>query len=82
MAYNRKNLLKKIYFVQQYTLKMQKKGVSNARIHKNIEKVYPMTIATFYNYLATNAKAELRAMKVDFDKLNEESIFFNSIIPE
>lgn len=82
MAYNRINHLKKIYFVQQYTLLMQKKGVKNTRIHKNIAKIHPMTLATFYNYLAVNAKAELRALKVDFKKLEEESKIFNSAIPE
>lgn len=81
MAYNRKNLLKLIFFVQEYTLKMQKKGISNSRIHQNLSNVYPMTIQTFYNYLGTNAKAELRAMDMNFEELKKGSDYINSIIP-
>jgi len=82
MAYNNLNHYKQIYFIQQYTLKMQKKGIKNVRIHENLSKVYPMTIQTFYSYLAQNVKAKLRAMKVDFNELKKESEYINSIIPE
>lgn len=82
MAFNNLNLHKKIYFIQEYAIKMQKRGISNVRIHKNIIKVYPITIQTYYNYMGRNVKKELRALNVDFEELKKESNYINSIIPE
>jgi len=64
MAYNKRNLYLKIIEIQDIVLKGQKRGDSQKEIFYNeIEKVYFISMRTFYNYLDINAKAELK--KID-----------------
>lgn len=82
MARNKLNKYILIYFVQEYTLKMQNKGLTKKRIYENILYVYPMSRNTFYNYLNVNVRKALRAMNVDMSELKKRSDYINSIIPE
>lgn len=64
MGYNRRNILKRIIEVQNITLKHTKRGVSQKWVYENI--IFPrfyLSPATYYNYLSTNAKAELRKLE-------------------
>lgn len=64
MAYNKRNLYMKVIEIQNIVLAGQKRGDTQKEIYWTlIEPVYHISIATFYNYLAMNAKAEL-------DKIN------------
>jgi len=62
--YNRKNILRRILWVQEVTLEHTRKGVTQQWIYDNI--IYPrfsVSIRTYYNYLGTNAKAEMRKLQ-------------------
>lgn len=64
MAYNNKNLLKRIVDIQNIYLKYRDQGVTGEYIYANY--VYPnyrISRKTFYNYLARNAKKELTDLK-------------------
>ena len=64
MAYNRKNLLLKIIDIQETTLEMKQRGVSQKWIYENvISKKYNISLSTFNNYLAINAKRELKELE-------------------
>ena len=64
MAYNKRNLYIKVVEIQNIVLIGQRRGDTQKEIFwKEIEPVYHISIATFYNYLAINAKAELERMK-------------------
>ena len=72
MGYNRRNLLIKILEVQSIYLEHSKRGVTGKWIFN--ELIYPkykISRATFYNYLATNAKKELK----ELDEACEEKEF-------
>lgn len=63
MGYNRRNILKRIVEVQNITLEHTKRGSTQKWVYENI--IYPrflISIATYNNYLAVNAKAELKKM--------------------
>lgn len=77
-----KNILEKIYIIQEYTKMQQAKGIPNTRIVQNISFVYPISMPTFYNYMGINAKAQLRAMNTDFEALETRLEAIISIIPE
>lgn len=63
MAYNKRNLYLKIIEIQDIVLKGQKRGDLQKEIFYNeIEKVYFISMRTFYNYLDINAKAELKKL--------------------
>lgn len=64
MGYNRRNILKRIIEVQNITLEYTKRGVTQKWVYENI--IFPrfyLSPATYYNYLAVNAKAELRKLE-------------------
>ncbi|MBB4034874.1 hypothetical protein GGR21_000761 [Dysgonomonas hofstadii] len=64
MAYNKRNLYLKVIEIQDKVLAGQKRGDTQKEIfYKEIEPVYHISIATFYNYLAMPAKAELAKMQ-------------------
>jgi hypothetical protein len=64
MAYNKRNLYIKVIEIQDIVLAGQKRGDTQKDIfYKEIEPVYHISIATFYNYLATPAK--MRLLKLD-----------------
>ena len=63
MAYNRKNLLKRIIDIQKITLEHKQKGSTQIWIYENlIKERYCISEATYNNYLATNAKKELNEL--------------------
>ena len=69
--YTNRNKLKVIYIFQEYYLEKKKLGITAKRIWENVCLVYPMDKATFYNYLAVNARAKLKDFETDFDELNK-----------
>lgn len=77
MGYNRRNILKRIIEVQNITLEHTKRGVSQKWVYEHV--IFPrffLSPATYYNYLAVNAKAELKKLeeaetaqlRIEFDK--------------
>ncbi|MBN2868786.1 MAG: hypothetical protein JXK08_08955 [Flavobacteriaceae bacterium] len=63
MAYNRKNLLLKIIDIQQTTLEMKQRGVTQKWIYENaIREKYQISYRAFNNYLGVNAKKELKEL--------------------
>jgi len=64
MAYNRKNLLLKIIDIQEITLKLKEKGTTQQWIYDNvIREKYHISLGCFNNYLAVNAKKELKELE-------------------
>lgn len=64
MAYNRKNILKRIIEIQETTLSNTKKGISQKWVYDNlILPRYCISESTYYNYLSTNAKKEINDME-------------------
>lgn len=64
MGYNRRNILKRIIEIQEITLEHTRRGVSQKWVYEHV--IYPrfyISSATYYNYLAVNAKAELRKLE-------------------
>lgn len=64
MAYNRLNILSRIIDVQNITIEHTSRGVTQQWVYDHV--IYPqyrISIGTYYNYLATNAKAELRKLE-------------------
>jgi hypothetical protein len=63
MPYNRKNKLRLIITIQNITLEHTQKGVTQEWVYKNIILPrYCVSKRTYYSYLATPAKQELKAM--------------------
>lgn len=74
MAYNRVNILNRIIDVQNITIEHTKRGVTQQWVFEHV--IYPkyfISIGTYYNYLACNAKAELR--KIEADKAKQLVLF-------
>lgn len=64
MSYSRINLLRKILIIQQIYTTHNKQGVSNEFIFTHyIEPNYFISKASFYRYLAVNAKKELKKLE-------------------
>jgi hypothetical protein len=82
MAYNRKNLLKRIVEIQEIYLKFQTKGMSGTWIHINIiQPNYHITRRTLSSYLSVNARRELREISSDNilnDVINEAKTKFEN----
>lgn len=69
MGYNKRNLLIKILDVQTIYMEHSKRGATGKWIFN--ELIYPkfrISRATFYNYLATNARKELRELDENYEK--------------
>jgi hypothetical protein len=76
MAYNRKNLLKDILWVQEVYKEKQALGINNRRILKdyiNIPGRKPISERTLYYYLEVSPKVELR--KIEENEKRQLSIF-------
>jgi len=68
MAYNRRNLLKRLIEIQDITLKHTVQGISQAWVFRNlIRDKYHISRPTFDSYMSINAKKDLR----DMDDKNE-----------
>lgn len=64
MAYNRENFLKGVLIIQEIYLQHCDSGLSNREIFKRyINSSYPMSERTFYEYLALNARKELKELR-------------------
>ncbi len=64
MAYNRKNILKRIVDIQNTVLEHTNKGVSQEWVYNNIiAPNYRVSRSTFYSYLSVNAKLELKKLE-------------------
>ncbi|MDD4747137.1 MAG: hypothetical protein PHW19_07635 [Salinivirgaceae bacterium] len=76
MAYNRENILRRIIDIQEITLQHTREHGSTQQwvYETKIFPLYRISIGTFYNYLATNAKAELRFL----EKRKEEQRAINA----
>ncbi len=61
MAYTKRNLLRRIIDIQDATLEHTRKGVTQEWVYTNIIfPQYRISRRTFYSYLGTNAKSELK----------------------
>jgi len=61
MAYNKKNLLKRVIEIQNIVLEYRNSGVSQRWVYENvIRERYLIGLSTFNKYLARNAKSELK----------------------
>lgn len=64
MAYNPRNLLVKIIEIKAIVSEYRRKGSTQRWIYHNLVKEkYHISEATFNNYLARNAKRELRELE-------------------
>jgi hypothetical protein len=64
MAYNNRNLLKKIVVIQDITLQEKQRGASQVWIFENlIKEQYCISMSTYSRYLSINAKADLKRIK-------------------
>ncbi len=64
MGYNKINHLKKIIEVQTITLDYKSRGINQEWIYINvIAPRFYISRGTFYNYLAINAKKELKGLQ-------------------
>lgn len=65
MAYNSKNLLRKIIEIQNIYMEHKAKGVTGKFIFENLIKPnYHIGMTTFKNYLGRNAKRELKVILI------------------
>ncbi len=75
------NKLKIVYFIQEYTKLRQSKGIPNTRIIKNLSVLYPISSTTFYNYMGSNAKSQLRLAGIIPESLDKQkNIIVNLIL--
>ena len=69
MAYNNRNVLKRMVRVQDIVLEHKKCGVTQLYVYeKVIEPMFHISYSTFNRYLAYPAKLELRKEKQQQDK--------------
>lgn len=72
MAYNRENLLKKIIEIQDIVLAHQNRGVQQKWVYENVVKDrYHISYSCFNDYLAINAKAQLKELLAQKEKQKE-----------
>lgn len=69
MAYSKENRLQRIIDIQELYMKHSKNHegcASDAWIYENLVKpVYRISLRTFYTYLGTNAKREIKELQKD-----------------
>lgn len=64
MAYNRKNFLTTVLFVQEFYTEQHERGIPNTKIVENLKAHnIHISLATFYNYLQTPAKRDLKRIE-------------------
>lgn len=64
MAYNRKNILKRVIEIQSLTLEQTNRGVTQEWVFNNIVfPTYLISRATYYRYLGMNAKKQLKEIE-------------------
>lgn len=63
MAYNRENILQRIIDIQNITLEYTSKGVTQEYVFTTyIKPLYRISRSTYYAYLSTPAKLELKGI--------------------
>ncbi len=63
MSYNRRNILQRMIDIQNIVLAHGERGVTQEWVYENeIYPLYKISRRTFYDYLGTNAKAELKKL--------------------
>jgi len=78
MAYNRKNVLNRIIDIQTITLQHTSQGVTQKFVYENyIKPVYHISRATYYQYLGTNAKRDLKQL-FEIEKQQTQLNLFNN----
>lgn len=74
MAYNRKNKLQLIIDIQNITLEQTAKGVTQEHVYNTlIFPVYHISRRTYYSYLRSTAKADLK--KIETNKARQMALF-------
>ncbi len=76
MAYNRKNLYKKIIEIQNLVLEKKRENEDlyyKEIFHQFIEKQYHISYRTFNSYMGINAKRELK--KLELQEQNQIKLF-------
>ncbi len=74
MAYNRKNHLKTVLFVQEFYLEQNKKGIPNTRIIEDLKQHnIHISQSTFYDYLTIPAKKQIKELQ---QKEKQQGVLF------
>lgn len=74
MPYNRKNKLRLIIAIQNITLEHTQKGVTQEWVYMNIILPrYCISKRTYYSYLATPAKQELKTLNIKSEAIASPS---------
>lgn len=69
MAYNRRNLLTRVGWIQDITLEHTRRGVTQEWVYNNIIfPTYRISRRTYYNYLSINARKELGKLLAASDR--------------
>lgn len=80
MAYNRRNFLTKVVRIQQITVEHTQRGVSQEWLfHNIIEPQFCISRATYYNYLAINARLELKKLNNEVENIQKKAMH-NTIV--
>lgn len=75
MAEIQKNKAKLAYALQKYHLQKQKQGLKVKSIYEIVNKLFPMTIQTYYNYMSISVSAILKQIdKNELEKYKEDVI--------
>ena len=70
MAYNRKNKLHLIITIQSITLDSTSRGITQEWVYSNlIYPTYRVSRRTFYNYLGTPAKMEIKKFNTNHKQM-------------
>ncbi len=74
MAYTCRNRLQRIIDIQSITLEHTVKGVTQEHVYNTlIYPIYRISRRTYYNYLSSNAKADLK--KLESNKAKQMALF-------
>ncbi len=77
MAYNKRNLLLRIIEIKAIMSQERKRGVTQRWVYNNLIKDrYFISEATFNNYLARNAKRELKELEASEASQNKQLQLF------
>ncbi len=76
MSYNRRDKLKLIIEIQNITLEHTKRGISQEWVFINVVKPRFISISkrTYYSYLATPAKQELKALDLRSESITDSAV--------
>lgn len=76
MAYTRRNLLQRMIKVQNITLEYKSKGSTQKWVYENVIKPrYDISRSTYYDYLGTNAKLQLKLLEQKEQQQKQLALF-------